>query len=157
MEDKVPHQQGHIADRSGTTQHESYAAAQDRQALQSKDTNLGCAGAFEGSHAEDLPARGAVSAQLINQAEASGFAQGTHNVPSICRLPLTVKLCAPILASHQFRTLCARQACGAHTFVPVPICGDIASRACAAEGILLALTTSINRYGLLYPMMSSMI
>ena len=78
----MPHQQGHIADRPGAAQHEPYAAAQGRQAFQSTDTSLGCAGAFEGAHAEDLPARGAVSAQPINPAGAFDFAQGTHNVPT---------------------------------------------------------------------------
>ncbi len=90
--DRVPHHQGHIADRPGAAQHESCAAAQGRQALPSTDTILGCAGAVEGAHAEDLPARGAVSAQL-NLAGASDFAQGMHNVPTICRLPLTEAVC----------------------------------------------------------------
>ncbi len=109
MEDRVLHQQGHIADRPGAAQHESYAAAQGRQALPTTDTDLGCAGAFEGAYAEDLPARGAVSTQPINWAGAFDFAHGMHNVPTICRLPLTVKLCVPPLASHQFSILHARQ------------------------------------------------
>ncbi len=67
MEDRAPHQQGHIADRPGAAQHESYAAAQGRQALPSTDTDLGWAGAFEGAHAEDLPARGAVSPEETTQ------------------------------------------------------------------------------------------
>jgi len=100
MEDRVPHQQGHTADMPGAAQHESYAAAQGRQALPTTDTDLGCAGAFEGAHAEDLPARGAVSAQLDNPAGASDFAQGLHNVPTICRLPLTEAVCLyPCLTS----------------------------------------------------------
>ena len=88
MEDWVLHQQANIADWSGAAQHESYAAAQGRQALPSTDTDLGCAGAFEGAYAEDVPAKGAVSTQPINWAGAFDVAHGTHNVPTICRLSL---------------------------------------------------------------------
>ncbi|DBB17346.1 TPA: hypothetical protein ACH3X3_014387 [Trebouxia sp. C0006] len=76
MEDWVLHQQANIADWSGAAQHESYAAAQGRQALPSTDTDLGCAGAFEGAYAEDVPAKGAVSTQPINWAGAFDVAHG---------------------------------------------------------------------------------
>ena len=156
MEDRVPHQQGHIADRPGAAQYESYAAAQGRQALQTTDTDLGWVGPYKDAHAEDQCARDAVSAQLINPAGASDFALGTHSVPSICRLPLAEAVCT-YRCFTSIQDVACKAGYGVHAFVPVPICGNIAFRACAVEGILLALSATINRYGLLYLMMSSTI
>lgn len=152
MEDRVPHHQAHIADRPGAAQHESYAAAQGRQAPPTTDTDLGCAGVFVGSHAEDLPTRVGVSAQLISPAGASDFAQGMHDVHSACRLPWAEAVCTYRSLTSIQDSACKAGLCSSY----IDSCSKFAPRACAAEGILLALSSNTDRYGLLCPMMSSM-